>query len=294
MTTNRLDYWFPVYYQVLLSPGLLPVDGLVHGRIASYRMNDDKAFPSQKRLSKELGYSRETIRKSLARLEAAGWMEISTRTREDGSQASNGYWPKLPSEMPSSLGTPGTPVPPPPGTPVPPISRSRSSRSKDPAADAADRLGDTKPKFALVHKQLEQIFLETYPSGYRICPADKGKFANIWKNVDSLDHFQRIMYCAADKASGDDFVRERWSPGWVSGQISQLVNLSETVHGAAGNGSGSPVRDSPKPEADEEPLTEAEKEDLAKKLAEIRGKSARSKIRSETIARDRRTNQALF
>lgn len=64
-------------------PGLLPVEKLMWARLAQYAGKDGGCFPSQKRLSEDLGISERYARKVLDGLERKGFIERSTQSNEE-------------------------------------------------------------------------------------------------------------------------------------------------------------------------------------------------------------------
>jgi hypothetical protein len=56
-----------------------PLDRAVYQGLASYAFGEPICWPSQVRIARELGISQPTVSRSIARLVAAGWIEIIER-----------------------------------------------------------------------------------------------------------------------------------------------------------------------------------------------------------------------
>lgn len=76
----------------LADPRLLPADKIVLAALIAFRNHPSgRCYPSQASIAAASGYSRSTVKRSLTRLERAGWVTVESFIRPGGGKGTNDY-----------------------------------------------------------------------------------------------------------------------------------------------------------------------------------------------------------
>lgn len=245
---SDLGHFIPVYEAVLQHPDLTHLDAHVHGFLCRYRMTTGKmkAYPSQRTIAFHVGANADSIRKSLHRLRDVGLVHFEANADGQGRQTTNSYYPLYPSECHRAVFDPaerervagqgaattfvgGPPAGVPGGTPAgQPVTHKEIRKEEIKSATADDGLGSVKPPYRSVATTLRELFSKASPNAtYRFSKSDGGILKKLWDDVDDLHQAAQVFAAAGVRRSSDPFWAQNWSPRFLLGQISKLLNTSE-------------------------------------------------------------------
>lgn len=140
----------PFYFNELFDSGILanlsPADALVYLAYVRYTNGgDDSAFPSQEKLSKNLGIAIRTIRRAIKKLSDLGYIKQVSSGKGKNSNKSNVFDVIMPSQLGFSKSATQAPVP--PATVPAPVHQTQPA----PVAAPASTPTVTAPQ-TLIHK----------------------------------------------------------------------------------------------------------------------------------------------